>query len=58
MKNKKYKLDFEMVPEECWYANLRSVLSKQQWDAVRKDAYARRRPMYDLRRARFPPRSP
>ena len=30
MKNKKYKLDFEMVPEECWYANLRSVLSKQQ----------------------------
>ena len=41
MKNKKYKLDFEMVPEECWYANLRSVLSKQQWDAVRKDAYAR-----------------
>lgn len=41
MKDKKYKLDFEMVPEECWYSNLRSVLSKEQWDIVRKDAYAR-----------------
>lgn len=41
MKKKKYKLDFEMVPEECWYANLRSLLSRPQWDEVRKDAYAR-----------------
>lgn len=23
---KTYRLNFEMVPEECWYANLRSVL--------------------------------
>lgn len=36
-----YKLNFEMVPEECWYANLRSALSPAQWDTVRKDAYAR-----------------
>jgi hypothetical protein len=41
MEKKKYKLDFEMVPEECWYSNLRSVLPREQWDIVRKDAYAR-----------------
>lgn len=41
MKNKRYKLDFEMVPEECWFANLRSVLTPADWDRVRKDAYAR-----------------
>lgn len=38
---KKYKLDFEYVPEECWYSNLRSALSPADWDKVRKDAYAR-----------------
>ena len=37
----KYKLTFEMVPEECWYSNLRSVLKPADWDIVRKDAYAR-----------------
>ena len=30
-----------MVPEECWYSNLRSVLKPADWDIVRKDAYAR-----------------
>lgn len=39
--SKKYKLQFEMVPEECWYSNLRSVLKPQDWDTVRKDAYKR-----------------
>ena len=34
-----YKLDFELVPEECWYANLRSVLSPTDWDTVRRFAY-------------------
>ena len=38
---KEYKLTFEMVPEECWYSNLRSVLQPKDWDIVRKDAYAR-----------------
>ncbi|MBQ8295047.1 MAG: HNH endonuclease [Clostridia bacterium] len=38
---KEYKLTFEMVPEECWYANLRSVLKPADWDRVRRDAYAR-----------------
>ena len=35
------KLDFEMVPDSCWYSNLRSILSPEQWNAVRRDAYAR-----------------
>ena len=37
----KEKLTFETVPEECWYSNLRSVLKKEDWDVVRRDAYAR-----------------
>ena len=39
----KRKLTFETVPEECWYSNLRSALSAEQWDIVRKDAYRRYR---------------
>lgn len=35
------KLDFELVPDGCWYSNLRSILSKSQWDVVRREAYAR-----------------
>lgn len=35
------KLEFELVPDGCWYSNLRSFLPKEQWDFVRKDAYAR-----------------
>ena len=38
---KKYKRDFEMVPEECWFSNLRSVLKPADWDIVRRDAYKR-----------------
>lgn len=41
MKEKKYKLNFEMVPEECWYANLRSLLPRADWDRIRRRAYAR-----------------
>lgn len=36
-----YKLNFELVPDGCWYSNLRSELPKKLWDVVRKDAYAR-----------------
>ncbi len=36
-----YRLQFELVPEECWYQNLRSALPKKEWDIIRKDAYAR-----------------
>lgn len=35
------KLNFELVPDSCWYSNLRSILSLAQWDFIRKDAYAR-----------------
>ena len=35
------KLEFELVPDSCWYSNLRSILSPAQWDIVRRDAYAR-----------------
>ena len=35
------KLNFELVPESCWYSNLRSILSPAQWDVVRREAYAR-----------------
>ncbi len=35
------KLEFEMVPDSCWYSNLRSLLTPAQWDVVRKEAYAR-----------------
>jgi len=36
-----YKLNFEMVPEECWYKNLRSFLPPAKWDIIRRDAYRR-----------------
>ena len=36
-----YKLNFELVPDGCWGSNLRAILSKAQWDFLRKDAYAR-----------------
>ena len=36
-----YKLTFELVPEECWRANLRALLTQTEWDIVRKDAYKR-----------------
>ena len=38
---KTYKLDFQLVPDGCWYANLRSALPKEVWDRVRRAAYAR-----------------
>lgn len=35
------KLNFELVPDSCWYSNLRSILTSAEWDLVRKKAYAR-----------------
>ena len=35
------KLEFEMVPDGCWYSNLRSILSKKQWDYLKLDAKRR-----------------
>ena len=35
------KLNFELVPDSCWYSNLRTILSKKQWDFLREDAKKR-----------------
>lgn len=37
----KYKLNFELVPDGCWCSNLRTILSKAQWDYIRADAKER-----------------
>ncbi len=37
----KLKLNFELVPDGCWYSNLRTVLKKSHWDIIRKKAYER-----------------
>ena len=37
----KYKLGFELVPDGCWYSNLRTILSKKQWDFLKSDAKSR-----------------
>jgi hypothetical protein len=36
-----FKLTFELVPDGCWYSNLRSILKPKQWDIIRKEAYSR-----------------
>ena len=36
-----HKLNFELVPDGCWFSNLRNNLPKKVWDVVRKDAYQR-----------------
>lgn len=35
----KYKLNFELVPDSCWFSNLRSALPQSVWDKIRKKAY-------------------
>jgi hypothetical protein len=35
------KLQFELVPDSCWYSNLRTLLPAGQWEVVRKKALAR-----------------
>lgn len=41
MAEKNFKLNFELVPDGCWYSNLRSILKPAQWDVVRREAYSR-----------------
>lgn len=36
---KEYKLTFELVPDGCWYTNLRSALPPKLWDKIRFEAY-------------------
>ena len=37
--DKKRRLEFELVPDGCWYSNLRTILNKAQWDYIK--AYAK-----------------
>ena len=34
------KLTIELVPASCWYSNVRSNVSKKEWDAIRHKVYA------------------
>ena len=33
------KLTIELVPKTCWYSNVRSNVSKSEWDIIRKKCY-------------------
>lgn len=33
------KLTIELVPSTCWYSNVRSNVTKEQWDVIRKKSY-------------------
>jgi hypothetical protein len=33
------KLTIELVPETAWYSNVRSNVTKQEWDLIRKKSY-------------------
>ncbi len=35
------KLDFELVPDGCWYSNLRSILSAKEWNFLKSEAKER-----------------
>lgn len=39
-KSKELKLKIELVPSTSWYDNLRKYTLKQDWDKIRKKAYA------------------
>lgn len=41
MQKKTYKLNFQLVPDGCWYTNLRSALPREVWDRLRRAAYRR-----------------
>lgn len=34
-----YKLEIELVPKGAWFKNLRSFLTRSQWDKIRKSVY-------------------
>ncbi len=33
-------LTVELVPKSCWYSNVRSNISNQEWDKIRKKVYS------------------
>lgn len=36
-----YKLTIELVPKTCWYTNVRSNVTKSEWDSLRNLCYDR-----------------
>lgn len=34
------KIAVELVPKTCWYSNVRSNVSKNEWDTIRRKVYA------------------
>jgi 5-methylcytosine-specific restriction endonuclease McrA len=36
---KHYPLTIELVPKTAWYTNVRSNVSKKEWDRIRKKSY-------------------
>lgn len=34
------RLTIELVPKTCWYSNVRSEVTRKQWDIIRKTEYA------------------
>jgi len=36
---KKVKLTIELIPSTCWYSNVRSEVSVETWDKIRRKAY-------------------
>jgi hypothetical protein len=40
LKSNKLKLNIELVPETSWYQNLRNLTTQENWDKIRKAAYA------------------
>ncbi len=34
------RLTIELVPQTCWYSNMRAVLPPPEWDALRRQVYA------------------
>ena len=34
------KLEIDLVPQTTWWANVRKLVSKEDWDSIRKKAYA------------------
>ena len=39
VENEKIKLTIELVPKTAWYKNVRSEVSKDRWDELRKECY-------------------
>jgi hypothetical protein len=33
------ELTIELVPKTCWFSNVRSEATEEQWDRIRKDVY-------------------